>query len=96
MTTSGAILLGVVVLILCGIALEYRLKRRTSYPLADRFARGPRDIELGMEATDVEKAAAVLRRNSALAAKTGVGGMSVSWIAVGASQQTLPTDDDRV
>jgi len=92
-TTPGAVLLGVVALLLCGIAVEYRLRRGKTRPLTSRFARAPKATDLGMEATDADKVAGLLQRNAALAAKTGSRGAAASWIAAGAIPPPSSPDD---
>jgi len=93
-TTPGAVLLGIVALVLCGIVVEYRLRRGKTRPLASRFARPPKAMDLGMEMTDVDKVAGLLQRNAALAAKTGAGGAAASWTAAGATPPSQAPDDD--
>jgi len=90
----GAVLLGIVALVLCGIAVEYRLGRGKSRPLANRFAKASKATDLGMEMTDTDKVAGLLQRNAALAAKTGAGGAAASWTAAGATPPSRAPDDD--
>ena len=87
-------MLGIVALVLCGIAVEYRLRRGKSRPLASRFAKAPKAPDLGMEMTDTDKVAGLLRRNAALAAKTGAGGAAASWTATGATPPSRAPDED--
>ena len=94
MTTPGTILLGIVALVLCGIAVEYRLRRGKTRPLASRFAKAPKATNLGMEMTDTDKVAGLLQHNAALAAKTGAGGGAASWTAAGATPRSRAPDGD--
>ena len=87
MTTGGAILIALVGGVAAAILAEMRLKRGRTRPLAARFTRWKARPDLGMEATDLEQAQTALRRNSALAAKTGAGGGQRSWTEVGAASR---------
>ena len=95
MTTPGAVLLGIVALVPCGITVEYRLRRGKTRPLASRFTKAPEAPDFGTEAPDTDKAAGLLQRNAALAAKTGSGGAAASWVATGAlPPRSSPGDAD--
>ena len=92
-TTPGAVLLGIVALVLCGIALEYRLRRGKTRPMARRFTKRPEATNLGMEATDADRVAGMLLRNAALAAKTRSSGAAANWVATGAIPPRSSPDD---
>jgi hypothetical protein len=84
MITSKLFILGLVVLLVGIVVIEAWLRRGKSRPLSHRFARSRHIKPLGTEATDEASVAGILRRNSALASKTGAGGSQSTWIATGA------------
>jgi hypothetical protein len=93
MTPALWILLGVVVLIVSGIAIEHRLRRGKHVSLAARFARPLPAVPLGMEATDTDGFADIADRNAALARMTGAKDPLASWTAVEA-RPPLPYPED--
>lgn len=95
MISAGTVLTGIAVLVLSAIGNEWRSRRRKARPLAAKFAPPISQPDLGMEATDLTQAAAILQRNDALAAKTGATGSAATWTAVGAVLPPANGEDGR-
>jgi hypothetical protein len=93
-TTPWLILIGIVSLTVSGIAVEAYVKRGKRRPLSTIHERSRPKIELGMEATDMSVANAILKRNDALARKTGQGGRHVTWTETNAIGPELIPEDE--
>jgi hypothetical protein len=95
-TTPSLILIGIVALLAGAIAIQIYVRRGKYTPLAASHERpcGKIKVELGMEATDMAVANAIIRPNAALARKTGQGGRNVTWIETNAiGPEPMPDDE---